>query len=571
MQSFHTDYTYDLAGRVTEILYPARHYDVYGWQDSAIRYEYDGEFLEQVCDLGGGSDCDSAGLNFVTSTAFDSLGRLSSITSPAGVRNFEYALDTHRLSKDEYTSSSYQYTRDYTDYDGVGNITSISGSESASPALDMSETYVYDERNRIESWTKDGTQFDYGYDDLGNLTMHAGQIQVYDDPDRPSAITRRDLAATTPTTYSYDDDGNVVSIAGTESSQFFAFDSANQIVCTSDTSSNCQTRVAYDVAGKRIASYGKGGRTFDAYIGDTFRYDNDFVVDHASIEVMLDGKRIALKRFRPQLRSATLNIVGLTPPPAWLIASGLSTFGLALVIVLYRRTASQPAVIAWPNHREPRNRRSRRLRAATALTTTSLLLLPTFAFAAVPANASAPTYFWEVADSLGTGLVLLNENGERVRHQVFTPFGAVHEEVGVNLRTYFGGHQRDESSGMFYMQARWYDPGVRRIPFSRPADPVRDGPPIHERLLLRKKQSPEQNRSRWNVLASRYQLRHPGNDIRRLPNQYGTRHHQIRRRTNRRILHILNSQHSRRIERRRERNRRPFIGRVFGYREWIDN
>ena len=53
-------------------------------------------------------------------------------------------------------------------------------------------------------------------------------------------------------------------------------------------------------------------------------------------------------------------------------------------------------------------------------------------------------------------MVMLDEEGARVRHQTFTPFGRVHAEAGGSaLRTFFAGHRRDEASGMFYMQARW--------------------------------------------------------------------------------------------------------------------
>ncbi len=446
--NFHTDYTYDLLGRVREILYPARHFDIYGWRDSVVRYEYDGEFLEQVCDLGSGDDCDSATLKYVTSTDFDSLGRLSAITSPAGTRRFEYTTDTHRLAKDEFSSPAYQYTRDYVDYDGVGNITSITGSESALPALDMNESYVYDQRNRIERWTKDGAQRDYDYDDLGNLTMHAGQLQVFDDPTRPHAITRRNLSAPSPTTYQYDEDGNIESIVGDDSSRYFGFDSGNRVICLGDNNTTCDTRVAYDVDGKRVAEYQVGGRGFSAYIGEVFRYQHSLIVDHASIIVMLDGKRIALKRFRPQLRAASSSWMAVRIPAPWVIG-GLGFVCAAGVLWLIWSNRKGDFVLV----------RRRPLRSAVALTTISLLLVPSIALGAVPTNASPPNYFWEITDSLGTGMVLVNENGERVRHQTFTPFGEVHDEVGGNFRTIFAGHRRDEGSGMFSMQARWYDPG----------------------------------------------------------------------------------------------------------------
>jgi RHS repeat-associated protein len=453
LQSFYTDYTYDLFGRVTEILHPAKHHDSGSWKNTVIRYEYDRGYLTQVCDLGDAANCDSAISKIVSAVGVDSLGRRESITFPGGVRSLAYKSDTHRLSQDDFISSTYQYTRNYESYDGVGNILSIAGSESDPQALDMNESYVYDQKNRIQRWIKQGTSHDYGYDDLGNLILHAGETQSFDDATRPHAIQRRNLIS--PIDYSYDDDGNVKSILEAGAGQYFDFDSANQIVCLSSNNTSCDTRVAYDITGKRVAEYPAGGRAFNAYIGDAFLYEHRQVVAHASVEIMLDGERIALKRFNPQLRGSSASLFTFQIPPPW-IAGGLGCVGLLIVLSGVRSAGirSDSLVLA---------REIRPLRTATALTAASSLLIPSVAIAAVPTTASAPSYFWEISDPLGTGMILLDKNGTRIRHQLFTPFGRVHDEVGGNFRTFYAGHRRNEDTGMFYMQARWYDPGAGRF------------------------------------------------------------------------------------------------------------
>jgi RHS repeat-associated protein len=68
-----------------------------------------------------------------------------------------------------------------------------------------------------------------------------------------------------------------------------------------------------------------------------------------------------------------------------------------------------------------------------------------------------------MSDPLGTGMVLVDSDGERVRHQVFTPFGGIHAEQGASLRTFYAGHRRNDETGMYYMQARWFDPGSGRF------------------------------------------------------------------------------------------------------------
>ena len=242
----------------------------------------------------------------------------------------------------------------------------------------MNEAYAYDTRNRIEQWTKGGTQYDYAYDDLGNLTLHAGRVQRYDDPDRPQAITQRDLALPSPNpddyTYTYDEDGNVSSIIGAGGSQFFSFDSANQISCLGQGGSPCTTRIAYDVHGKRIAEYPSSGNAFTAYVGDSFLYEHNLIVDNATIEIMLDGRRIALKRFRPQLRAATIGLFAIRIDPGW-IAGGLAGLCSILLMVTLRNGGFVLVQL-------------RPLRGATAMTAVALLIMPSIASGAVPTNAS---------------------------------------------------------------------------------------------------------------------------------------------------------------------------------------
>jgi RHS repeat-associated protein len=58
-------------------------------------------------------------------------------------------------------------------------------------------------------------------------------------------------------------------------------------------------------------------------------------------------------------------------------------------------------------------------------------------------------------------MLQLDANGARVRHSVFTPFGELYAQVGVDAnRKRWAGHQRHDDTGLYYMQARWMDPGA---------------------------------------------------------------------------------------------------------------
>jgi len=182
----------------------------------------------------------------------------------------------------------------------------------------------------------------------------------------------------------------------------------------------------------------------------------------ANIEVMLDGKRIALKRFEPKLRVATAGGWVLYVPPAPWFGGAAGCAGLILILV-GSRNGSLILVQRRP------------LRAATAFGAAFSLLIPSIAQAGGGGGLpDSPPYYWEISDPLGTGMVMLDSNGARVRHRVFTPFSEIHDETGANFRTFYAGHRRHEDSGMFYMQARWYDPGSGRFLSADP--PIRTKP-----------------------------------------------------------------------------------------------
>lgn len=170
----------------------------------------------------------------------------------------------------------------------------------------------------------------------------------------------------------------------------------------------------------------------------------------ANVEVRLGDQRVALKRFQASRRGSGAGVFAIALPVEWGVGGGLV---VVVVLLLGARRGGHLVLV----YRQP-------IRAATAVGSALSLLIPYVAVAGGIPLGSSPSYYWEIADPLGTGMVMLDEEGARVRHQTFSPFGRVHAEVGGSgLRTFYAGHRRDEGSGMFYMQARWYDPGSGRF------------------------------------------------------------------------------------------------------------
>ncbi|MFQ5426755.1 MAG: hypothetical protein ACE5EV_06720, partial [Gaiellales bacterium] len=229
-----TDTTYDLLGQVTEIQHP---------DDSSVTsYEYQGRYLQRVCDLGGASDCGGIdAVRYIDSVGYDGLGRRTQVQWDGGTRAYSYDATTHHLAQDRFDantgSSTYWFERNYTAYDELGNLKVVTGSSQPGD-IDLNEAYDYDPRNRLASWTKEGTAYSYGYDKLGNLTTHANAPQAFDDPERPHGIQQRGPAGS-EVFYSYDADGNVSSIIGPGVTQHFRFDSANRLSCAGTSPGAC--------------------------------------------------------------------------------------------------------------------------------------------------------------------------------------------------------------------------------------------------------------------------------------------------------------------------------------------
>jgi len=257
---YYMDFAYDLAGRPVEVTYP---------ESTKVRYEYEGAYLKRVCDLGTAADCSDAGVaEYVSNVGYDDLGRRSSTASDAGTRNFSYDGSLPRLAQDRFDAlsgppSPFFLELNYTAYDELGNLTQMTGSSQPGD-IDLNQSFGYHRRNRLSSWTQQGTAYGYGYDDLGNLTQNAGSSQVFANPTRPHAIQSR---ASGSATYAHDADGNVTSIQAAGSTRYFQFDSASRLVCADSVQGGCAlNRIHYDVDGRRVLDDSPTSLRFVAFV-----------------------------------------------------------------------------------------------------------------------------------------------------------------------------------------------------------------------------------------------------------------------------------------------------------------
>jgi len=72
------------------------------------------------------------------------------------------------------------------------------------------------------------------------------------------------------------------------------------------------------------------------------------------------------------------------------------------------------------------------------------------------AKESSEGMFWYLNDHLGSANVMMNESGQLVEHTLYYPFGA-HREGGTEKYT-FTGKELDSEIGLYYFEARYYNP-----------------------------------------------------------------------------------------------------------------
>ena len=216
----------------------------------------------------------------------------------------------------------------------------------------------------------------------------------------------------------------------------------------------------YDVHGNRIVQI-NGPSDHEVYPTPDFVHliSPASGVTSTQIQITGFGERIARKKIQgPTLRTAWNTSPAFDPDVIGPVG-GMALLGL---LVWGARRGAFVLVVRRPGH------------AAASLAATLGLVVTPKVWAG---GGGGPEIYWEIADPLGSGLLLIGENGLRAREFSFTPFGEPRNAVGgaTSLRKNYAGHRYDEASGLVYMNARWYEPGSGRF---MSVDPVlRTGAP----------------------------------------------------------------------------------------------
>jgi len=226
----------------------------YGNEDS-VQYTYDnmGRLLTQTYEDGD-----------TVSYTYDNSGALAKVTDSATGRTTTYYYDfTDRLMKTVEEGVDYYHSVGYT-YDRINNLTqlveNVNGTEHTT-------SYTYDDDNRITSKTTDGITVSYTYDAFGRVTEQTtkrGEAVILTESFTYNPGTENGQSAQVATytttsrgvysvtySYTYDNNGNILTISDGSNTTSYEYDSANQLIRENNQSKGYTYLWSYDNAGNR--------------------------------------------------------------------------------------------------------------------------------------------------------------------------------------------------------------------------------------------------------------------------------------------------------------------------------
>lgn len=500
--SYTTETTYDDADRVREVKYP-------GTSAARVGYDYDsGGNLARVFHLNGSVTNEY----FYVAGQFNALGQaltFATASSNLWTTNTYYA-NSKRMSAT--TTASGGVTRQnlgYT-YDNVSNLKGIWDSGYAGTASATMTNLVYDDFHRLTGLTSPqwGTKT-YAYNAYGNMMTNseAGSGQ-YTYAGSSSSSYR--VTSANGKSYAYDGNGNMT----TRGSQTLTYNAENKLIGV--TNGATVTTFGYAEGGARLWRNGSGGLT--VWIGGLYEVRPDGKV---LCHVNVGGKRIAT--FEPSILTASLpvkypwvvaSVNGLDRALTWSLREGrapvtvmvLTLLGILLasllarggVRVLGRARDGLVDILARPTFKHtpqwwqellislaeqlpatatgersgdsPFGIRHSQFRLPFWQQALSTWLIVALILGTTPTNLQAQTYspvfYYYLDDHLGSSSVLTDRSGVVVQRYTYTGYGRTQYQNNTSaysMERMFTGQQLDDETGLYFYNARYYDPELGRF------------------------------------------------------------------------------------------------------------
>jgi RHS repeat-associated protein len=446
-----TRFDYDSMNRLTRTVLP-------GGQSRTLQYDTIGR-LTGLTDFDGGITTygyDAADRlvtkslpgGGVVSYAFTPGGRRSTVTDARGLTSYHYDTAGRLIRRTQPGVGEIEYA--YDDLDRVAQVTTAGGST----------TYGYDALSRLTHVSgQDGTT-SYAYDLTGNLARISAPNGVvgalaYDQNNQLTTLTYgKGNQQISSFGYTYTPSGRRATVAEASATTGFTYDRIGRLIAEVRSGTTPYARqYEYDAAGNRTRSIANALTT-------NYTYDvNDQLLSAGTVSFEYDARGNPTRR----------NDAGLLTTYTWTPENRLAqiTRGVDTISYQYdadgtrveKQTAAGTVRYLIDTMNPTRLAQAREERGSTG----SLIRRYEYGLGIVAQADGAASRFYH-PDGQGHVRMLTDQAGETVRSYDYDAFGNAIAEFGSATNDYrYGGQQFDDDANLYYLRARYYDPGVGRF------------------------------------------------------------------------------------------------------------
>jgi len=435
----------------------------YGNNDS-VAYDYDdkGRLTKQTYEDGD-----------TVTYAYDNTGALASVTDSAtGVTTKYYYDFTSRLLAYEEAGNGHSLRVGYS-YDIHNNLTGLTQTVNG---VERISSYTYDDDNRVTSVTADGVTVEYTYDALGRVSQQVtkqGETTVLTESFTYTTVngntsaqiatyTTVTAAGTTTYSYTYDGNGNILSVSDGTNTTSYVYDKQNQLIRENNQAGGFTHTWQYDNAGNIQI------RTEYAYTTGTLGTPTDTVTYTYADESWGD--------LLTAYDGASITYDGIGNPNALDGWSFTWEHGRELVTMSNSTTT-------WTNTYNADGLRTKRTNGTTtysyvytgssllSMTVGSNTLYFNYDAAGTPLTVTynGTTYYY-ATNLQGDIAAILDSTGTAVVSYTYDAWGNPISTTGTLATTLgqynplrYRGYVYDTETGLYYLQSRYYNPKVGRF------------------------------------------------------------------------------------------------------------